>query len=84
MWNSALTPSTDDADVAADVAEAGPLDLDDLGALVGRAARPRTGPVSRDRQVEDPDSGAAVRSRRRVLAHASNSSLLRGRPPGPL
>src|SRR6185295_17243911 len=67
-----------DADVPADVAEPGTLHLHDLRALVAEQ-RDGVRPRECDRQVDDldPFEGEGI-------AHASNSSLLRLRPPGPL
>ena len=65
-------PVDRDADPAGDVADAGPLDLDDLRALIGQQGGGiRTG--QGDRQIEDADAAHGSR-------HSTNSFWVRGRP----
>jgi hypothetical protein len=68
------------ADPAPDVTDARALDLHDVGALVGEH-RAGIWPGGRDREVEHLD---ALQGPLTDHGHSSNSSRVRGRPPGPL
>ena len=87
LTNSALTPLCDVPTQRARSPMPGRSTLIDLGALVGQQ-RGGVRAGGGDRQVDDADAGERPAERigvpPAVDRHGSNTSWVRGRPPGPL